>query len=86
MDRPLLDPSETMELACIMLAKMKAPIGLLEYAIDPIAQNRLQVVACASAFHATKRARQSSERDLWERFRNYGLHSGDKTQPRLCRK
>ena len=31
----------------ILLAKMKAPIGLLEYAIDPIAQNRLgKVLAC----------------------------------------
>ena len=65
----------------ILLAKMKAPIGLLEYAIDPIVQNRLgKVLARASMLP------RSPERDLWERFRNYGLHSGDRTQPRLCRK
>jgi hypothetical protein len=64
----------------ILLAKVEAPIGLLEYAIDPIVQNRLgKVLAALRRCHATKRARQ------W-RFRNYGLHSGDRRQSRLCRK
>ena len=71
----------------ILLAKMKAPIGLLEYAIDPIVQNRLgKVLARASMLPRNENGKASPERDLWERFRNYGLHSGDRTQPRLCRK